>query len=272
MLETVPVALPEHTLEERYPMAALIREALIPPHLPEIPHADIAVAGFPKDERLHVGGDFVDLFPVGESWAIVIGDVSGKGPDAAASAVMAKYMLRGIALRNPSPGSVMFHLNNGLCQTLEEERFVSLLYALYSPLDGALSVCSGGSWPPVVLERGSAHWIESRGGLLGLFPDHQFAHTEIPFAAGDVFFSYTDGVPEAGAGKHRFGIEPITRLLRQHAHEPEVGLIRLVVDAARDFAGGSFADDVLVLVMKAKGFDIDKLRNEPRKRKIQAVP
>ena len=143
-----------------------------------------AVEGFrigtvyePATDDAEVGGDFFDVFDLPDARiGLVVGDVSGKGAEAAALTAQAKYMLRAFASRNPSPASALFHLNNSLERALDEERFATALFATIDPKDRSGQVSVAGHPFPLIYRAGTgeveAH--EPKGGLLGCFPDEQY--------------------------------------------------------------------------------------------------
>src|SRR5947207_9433550 len=108
----------------RYPLARAIHDALIPPDVPEIPGVSLALRAHYGEQETNVGGDFADLFEIGEGYGLAWGDISGRGREAASLAVMAKYMLRALAFRDSRPASVCYHLNRVLEYTLGSEHFV----------------------------------------------------------------------------------------------------------------------------------------------------
>ena len=233
-------------------VARILRDALIPTDIPEVPGLDVAIHGKMADEHSEVGGDFVDVFEADSAFCIACGDIAGKGPDAASFGVMAKYMLRAIAFRNPSPASVLFHLNRALCQTFQQERFLTLSYALFEPATRKLLVANGGSWPPMLLTEGKAEPLAHSGGLLGAFEDAQYPQVEVELGRGGILLAYTDGIVEARRGKEMFGEDCVRHVLEQHAEEPAQGVARGVFESARGFSGGLLVDDAVVVVLKGE--------------------
>jgi GAF domain-containing protein len=177
----------------------------------------------PAGAGAEVGGDFFDAFDVGGGRvAISVGDVSGKGAEAAAGTAMAKYMLRAFAMRNPAPTSVLYHLNNALVQSFDDDRFTTLLYAVFHPDSGLCQVCVGGHPPPLIYRAGTAA-IESvpvEGPILGAFEDQRFEQQVVHLGAGDVLLVYTDGLAEARNGGALYGREEIAASLGRHARVP----------------------------------------------------
>lgn len=133
----------EHVLwESRQRFATLARTlqaSLLPPHLPEIPGLDVAARYRSAEEGLEVVGDFYDLFDLGtaagggEGWGVVIGDVCGKGPEAAALTAVARHTVRAAAMREPRPSRVLVQLNDAVLHQDAGERFCTAVYARVLP-------------------------------------------------------------------------------------------------------------------------------------------
>src|SRR5262249_27322009 len=133
-------------------MATALQTSLLPPELPAIPNLELdgryhaAVAG------MEVGGGFYDVFDTGGDWAVVLGDVGGKGPEAAALTAHARYTLRSVAMDLRQPARILRRLNEAMILQSEEERFCTVAYARVVPtVNGVrLAVCLGGHPAPLV--------------------------------------------------------------------------------------------------------------------------
>ncbi len=140
-----------HRYERERRVAKSLRAGLLKTELPQVAGCELGAVFDLAEAESEVGGDFVDVFDVSDGrLGIVVGDVSGKGVEAASQTAMVKYMLRAFALRNPGPSSVLFHLNNALVQGFEEDRFTTLVYAVYEPATRALSVAVAGHPTPLI--------------------------------------------------------------------------------------------------------------------------
>ncbi|MGH2777319.1 MAG: GAF domain-containing SpoIIE family protein phosphatase [Actinomycetota bacterium] len=208
----------------------------------------------PASNESDVGGDFYDAFDLSDgSIAIVVGDVSGKGAEAAAHTAMAKYMLRAFSMRNPGPGSVLFHLNNALCQGLGEDQFTTLFYGVYDPRIRTFIYANGGHPEPLLYRAASdeVEIIQAEGGLVGAFENQRFAQATLDLQPGDVLVTYTDGLIEARDDKGElYGCERVSESLKRNAQIPAGELTRALYQGARDF--GTVTDDTAIfsLVMK----------------------
>jgi hypothetical protein len=214
-------------------------------------HATYESAGSEAD----VGGDFYDAFNLTDgSVAIVVGDVSGKGAEAAAQTAMAKYMLRAFAMRNPSPASVLFHLNNALCKGLAEDKFTTMFYGVYDPRMRVLTFADGGHPEPLLYRARTQETEEVRadGSIVGAFENQRFVEAAIDLEPGDVLVAYTDGLIETRSDEGElYGVERVAESLSRNWSLPATQLTRVIYEDAHAF--GSVTDDTVVfsLVMKA---------------------
>jgi serine phosphatase RsbU (regulator of sigma subunit) len=229
----------------------VIREALFPTDMPEIPGICYAVDTASEDPNLLVGGDFVDVFRLDGAFAIAWGDVAGSGKEAAVTAVMAKFMLRGLAFRHPTPAATLFYLNRALTYTLEDEVFVAVVYATYYPQTRSLTVASCGSYPPLLVRAGQAKEISTPGPLVGVIKDQRYKQVELSLEAGDVLVGFTDGVVEARRGSEMFGSQRVGEIVEKYSHEREATISAMIKGQARGF-GGTLADDASVFVFKVQ--------------------
>jgi len=209
----------------------------------------------PASNEADVGGDFYDAFDLSDgSIAIVVGDVSGKGAEAAAHTAMAKYMLRAFSMRNPGPSSVLFHLNNALCKGLAEDKFTTLFYGVYDPRMRTLIFANGGH-PRPLLYRASSGEVEvlrAEGSIVGAFENQGFGQATIDLEPRDVLVSFTDGLIETRREDGElYGHERVAESLKANAGVAATEMTRVLYQEARDF--GTVTDDTVVfsLVMKA---------------------
>lgn len=240
--------------ERQRRVARSLQAGLLRTDLPEGRTFELHATYEPAGNESDVGGDFYDAFDLSDgSVAIVVGDVSGKGAEAAAHTAMAKYMLRAFSMRNPGPGSVLFHLNNALCQGLGEDQFTTLFYGVYDPRMRTFIYANGGHPEPLLYRAASdeVEIIQAEGGLVGAFENQRFAQATLDLRPGDVLVSYTDGLIEARDDEGElYGRERVSESLKRNAQIPGGKLTRALYREARDF--GTVTDDTAIfsLVMK----------------------
>jgi GAF domain-containing protein len=241
--------------ERQRRVARSLQAGLLRTDLPEGRTFELHATYEPASNEADVGGDFYDAFDLSDgSIAIVVGDVSGKGAEAAAHTAMAKYMLRAFSMRNPGPGSVLFHLNNALCQGLGEDQFTTLFYGVYDPRMRTFVFANGGHPEPLLYRAssGEVEIIQAEGGIVGAFENQRFAQATLDLQPGDVLVSYTDGLIEARDDDGElYGRERVSESLKRNAATPAGELTRALYQEARYF--GTVTDDTAIFSLVMKG-------------------
>ena len=242
----------EASEEQARALARTLQQTLIPPTEPHVPGLEIATAYRPATDGLLVGGDFFDMFPVAQDeWVVLLGDVSGKGVDAAAITALARWTVRAatVVFREPSRG--LANLNEVLL-THDTERFCTavLLRLRQEGRSWRALVGVGGHPPPVrVASDGSPAFVAAEGPLVGMLDDVRFSDEELVLGPGEGLVLYTDGVTEARRGKEFFGDSGLMSSVRTHGPDPRALVDGLVADALR-FQDGRQSDDVAVLALR----------------------
>jgi serine phosphatase RsbU (regulator of sigma subunit) len=212
------------------------------------------------DPSREVGGDYYDLFSLGDGRAAVhIGDVSGKGIPAALLVAMARYSLRAHATRpGVSPATVLRETNALFCADISEETamFVTACYAVLEPDPPRLVYASAGHHPPMI-RRGNLVQISTaarQAPPLGLARGEEFHDREVHLAPGDVLVFYTDGVIEARNSMGEwFGLTGLERALREHSGLHPDEMAAAIVDAViAHMSGQPLSDDTTVVVLKVR--------------------
>ena len=183
--------------EERDRAAQALQRSLLPSRLPEIPGAELAARFQPFTEADLIGGDFYDAFEVApRSWALVIGDVMGKGSQAAALTGLARHTIRAASLSLSSPSEILGVLNEAILKH-EEDRYATATVVRLDLLEGRARavVASGGHPSPIVLRAsGETEEVGESGMLLGVFDDVKHTDTSVDLYPGDALVLYTDGL------------------------------------------------------------------------------
>ena len=237
--------------ERQQRVARSLQQGLLSTEMPELKDCSIGAVYEPAGGDAEIGGDFFDVFDLPDGRvAIAVGDVSGKGAEAAAQTAMAKYMLRAFATRNPSPTSALFHLNNALLKSLDDDKFITLLYGVFDPEAHQMTIGRGGHPPPLIYryDSGSVEAIEVPGTMLGCFPDETFDQQVVHLDSGDVFVAYTDGIVEARESDRLYGRWRLEKALAHYASSFWVDdLARRLYQDAESF--GTIADDTIVFTL-----------------------
>jgi integral membrane sensor domain MASE1 len=182
-------------------LARELQAELLPPQLPEIPQFETAGwyrAGMKGQEA---GGDFYDLFQVTPGrWVAVIGDVCGKGPEAASLTALARYTLRAVGREATGPSDALRALNEAILEQRSDQRFMTAVLVqldVASP-DHDVALCNGGHPAPLLVRaRGDVEEVPAQGGmLLGIYSDPELVDQRLELLPGDALVLFTDGLAE----------------------------------------------------------------------------
>ncbi|MFJ9523157.1 PP2C family protein-serine/threonine phosphatase [Kitasatospora sp. NPDC101801] len=188
---------------------AVLQQSLLPATLPAVPGLEAASYYNTASPDL-LGGDFYDLFPVDAGrWAFFLGDVCGKGPQAAAVTSLTRYTLRAAALHEPDPLRVLSTLNTVLHEryTSGDTRYCTAVFGVLQPNGDSVDVhLASGGHPSALVQRanGRTGYLPTPGGMLvGVLPDAEFTAAHTRLHPGDTLLLYTDGLTEARVGPER---------------------------------------------------------------------
>ncbi|MFE9537355.1 PP2C family protein-serine/threonine phosphatase [Streptomyces sp. NPDC006691] len=257
---------------------AVLQQSLLPHTLPSVPGVETA-AYYHTASPDRLGGDFYDVFPLdGKRFAFFLGDVCGKGPQAAAVTSLTRYTLRAAALHDPDPVAALTTLNHVLHERYAaggDPRYCTAVFGTFEPDPAtgeiAVHLASGGHPPALVLRAdGTAGFLPTPGGLLiGILPSAPFTATTTVLAPGDTLLLYTDGLTEARTGKDRtslFGDEALLDFAVGQAGESPHAVIQALTGLLDSFGEG-LDDDTALLALGAPGASADpKVRNAERAR------
>ena len=244
-------------------VAATLQRSLLPPRLPEVPGLDLAARYRPLHAGLEVGGDFYDVYPVGDEWAFMIGDVVGNGPRAAAVTAVVRHTARAVAPYVPGPTAVVHAVREALVAGGDDEVFCTLLYGSVTSLPSGggvrLDVVGAGHPPPfLVRASGSVERVATSGSLLGSVPPVGLDPVPVTLAPGEALVCVTDGVLEARRAPmfdaqdgSFFDEGGLVSVLREAAGGSADALAGAIEDAVLEFTDGRAPDDVAILVLRA---------------------
>lgn len=242
---------------ERAYVARTLQASLLPHSLPEIPGVELAARYLAAGEGNDVGGDFFDAFDVGYgTWAVVVGDVCGKGADAAAIAGLARHTIRAAALKERRPSRMLSILNDAIFGDADvgEARFCTVCTALVRPnRKGArMTLATGGHPLPWLLRAdGTTEQVGSSGLILGVFPETDARDDVVNLAVGDAVVLYTDGVVEERDEQGRtFGEDGLQEVLEACAGRSAAEILDGVVGAVTGFSRRDPRDDIAVVVVR----------------------
>jgi serine phosphatase RsbU (regulator of sigma subunit) len=238
---------------ERTRIAHTLQAKLLPDRLPEIPGALLAARYRAAGELNEVGGDFYDVFPRSATeWALVVGDVSGKGAEAAAVTALARYTLRAAVLDETSPSDALRRLNAAMLADRSGQFATVVLAYVAEAAGGALAIrlALGGHPPPLVVRAaGEVEPIGEFGTVLGVLDRLVLADAAATIGRGDAILLYTDGVTEAGPRDATIGQSGLSALLRRVAGASPHGIVDAVEAAVVGAQVGEPRDDVALLAL-----------------------
>ena len=236
---------------ERSRVAMILQESLLPPTLAQIPGAHLAVRFHAAGRGVEVGGDFYDAFDVEDGIALLIGDVCGKGPGAAAVTALARYTIRAIAMHEPRPDRILLQLNEALLRQRESGDFcTAALIRVTARGDGRLELeaTSGGHPLPIILRGdGSGGELGFPGTLLGAVPAPRLSTVRALLEPGDACVLYTDGLNEALAPR-LLSPDNLLALLRPAAGHGAAAIADRL-DVVPTTAGEAMRDDTAIVVI-----------------------
>jgi serine phosphatase RsbU (regulator of sigma subunit)/PAS domain-containing protein len=238
---------------ERTRIAHTLQAKLLPERLPDIPDVLVAARYRAAGELNEVGGDFYDVFPRSPTeWALVVGDVSGKGADAAAVTALARYTLRAAALEPTPPSGALRRLNTAMLDD-ETSPFATVALAYFSkagPREVGVRLSLAGHPAAAVVRRdGDVEMAGRFGMMVGLRGEPVLHDVELRIGAGDVLLLYTDGVTEAGPRGQPLGEHGIATILRDLAGQSPQAIVDAVEQAAVAAQPGDPRDDIALLAI-----------------------
>ena len=234
---------------ERSLIAHTLQRALLPPALPEIPGFTLSALYRPAGEENWVGGDFYDAFAVRDGWVAVVGDVAGRGAQAAALTAFARHVFRTAAQLHDDPLDAVAYLNRQLYERVGTALCtVCCVHLRARGADAeATVVCGGHPLPYTVRQAGAAEQVGRFGQMLGAWPQGEWSRTTTTLAPGDVLVLYTDGVTDATGAEDRFGDERLQAVLCESSDAEDA--LRRLADGLADFETGEQADDTAALAI-----------------------
>jgi serine phosphatase RsbU (regulator of sigma subunit) len=246
--------------EQQSHIASVLQHSLLPRSLPEMRGFEASSRFLAAGEAYEVGGDFYDVFRSGSgSWTAVIGDVCGKGPEAASLTALARYTVRTASSPESSPSDVLRTLHDSISSERSDFRFCTAALArIQAPSNGKgkahLTVALGGHPLPIILrEDGRVDPIGRPGTLLGVLPSPVLADADATLGPGDSLILYTDGVLDVRDSTERGDPDWLARQLPELAGKSADQIAQGLADAAIDRHGGEPRDDIAILVLHRNG-------------------
>lgn len=247
---------------ERTAISQSLQRSLLPPGLPQIDGVEVEVIYRAAGEGNEVGGDFYDVFPIGNgAYGFAIGDVCGTGPNAAAVTGLARHALRLLA-REGLPGpAVLERLNSAILDEGDRSRFLTLLYGeLRTQDDGSAElkvVCAGHPLPLRLRQDGTVMAAAEPQPLLGVIEDLELYEETVTLDPGDVLLCVTDGVTERREGTRMLGDDGLADVLTTCTGLTAGAVAARIMRAVERFASDAPSDDMAILAMRVPGLHME---------------
>ena len=241
----------EHELET----AAQTQQALLPDRRHARAGFEMAASSLPCRA---IGGDFLDYFDLSDGkFALVVGDVAGKGPAAALLAGMLQGIFTGQSEWGSAPAEMLARANAALVRRAIQARFATVFYAVLSP-HGQLTFCNAGHNPPFLVRNGGAQRLETGGVILGAFEDAKFEEQTLQMEPGDVLVAYSDGLTEARSIEdEEFGEQRLLSWVQGHRELAPADLLDGLLSTVQQFSAGTAqGDDLTLLVLRFSGCSV----------------
>jgi sigma-B regulation protein RsbU (phosphoserine phosphatase) len=243
------IAKQEARLENELDMAREIQIRLLPQVVPTLRGAHVAARFTPART---IGGDMYEFLQYsGDSTAIMIGDVSGKGAPAALYAALVAGILRSAADSEPSPAEMLTLVNTALTERPISAQYISMIYAVWDGANGTLRVANSGLPRPIHSHAGETEIVQATGLPLGPFDDATFDELDIHVAPGDVFVFFSDGISDAANPVFEtFGRKRIEAVVTEKHENSAQEIVNCIFDAVREFSQGCdpFDDETVVVI------------------------
>lgn len=232
---------------ERSLIARTLQQSLLPEELPEIPGYELASVYIPAWETGLVGGDFYDVWSVGDSWMAIIGDVTGKGIEAAALTALVRHTVRTASEFERSPAALLAFVDG----TLKKRPTLSVCTALCLRLEREeVTLAVGGHPLPICIDSHGVGELGEHGPLLGAFADVCWRDCALRLQAGSTLVAYTDGFTDArDAAGDRFGHGRLFDTLADIGAKSATETIDGLTSRLDEFQTGAHADDTAAIVL-----------------------
>jgi PAS domain S-box-containing protein len=254
LAEHAALALDGALLAERQTrVASELQAGLLPPVLPTVPELELAARYRAASAGTEVGGDFYDAFAARGDWVLVIGDVAGKGPAAAAITGLARHTLRAAARYERDPADALLALNDAMLQQLGGQRHcTAALVRMQSGVSGARADVRCAGHPPALVLRGDGEvdTVGRPGHPLGILDAPTFRDDSTLLRSGDVLVLYTDGITDAGGGDAGLGEAGLAEVVRSATGLPPAGVLGRIEAAVAE--RGTVRDDIALLAARVR--------------------
>jgi len=237
--------------QQQKQFADTMQRSLLPRSHPELGGLEVGDA-YESSARVEVGGDVYDYMELGDGrLAVVLGDVTGHGIEAAADMAMAKFVFRSLAREHPDPSQFLHAANDVVVGEIAPGKFITMVYLAIDPVSGEVAGAGAGHPPPrIVSADGTVDGLDVRGLVLGIEAGQEYEEVRRPLDVGGAVVLYTDGVLEARREGGFYGFERLDAVISEHRDLSAQEVAQAVLEDCRSFAEGELSDDCAVVVVK----------------------
>ena len=247
-------AIENERYQEELNIAKNVQRQLLPKQLDH--NASFDIHAF-TEAAAEVGGDYYDTFKLGETrFAIVIGDVSGKGTSAAFHMSQMKGIFQSLVQMDLSPKEFLVHANAALSKCLERTSFITLTYYIIDTENHIIDFARAGHCPTLFYSKKSktSTFLENKGLGLGIMRNDTYQNfieeSQFSFDKDDILVLYTDGISEAkNNANEEFGFDRMTKLLEKNAHYDPVMIQKVFISKLYEFCQDNLLDDDYTMVV-----------------------
>jgi serine phosphatase RsbU (regulator of sigma subunit) len=239
----------------RTQMARTLQRSLLPERLPVLERLSLSSAYHPVGEGNDVGGDFYDVFSTPLGCWLVVGDVCGKGPEAAAVTALVRHSIRAFAFVRASPAQVLGAVNEVMLGHALAQRFATVVVVrldLTATRTRAV-IATAGHPPPVVLANdGSSYCPNMQGMMLGVRSGSNVLDLELELEQDSTLVLYTDGLLDAGAPLRGLSSAQLCSLLASQVGVGPAGIVQQLERLALVNGAGRLRDDVAIVAARVE--------------------
>ena len=241
--------------ERERKIAESFQKSMLPDLDREFPDIQIAMRYQAAYDECLVGGDFYEVMDFGEGrYGIAMGDVAGKGLDAAIYTAMSRYMIQAYSADDPNPVSVISKLNTALCRYTPSGKFVTVIYGVLDTKSRTFTYVNAGQELPFLYKSAGDNLstLATTGPAAGALADGEYSSEDVSFEPGDMLIFYTDGATEARSEGKFLGTEGLQKIVADNLHRGFDDLPEVMLTGVRSYAKGHLRDDVAILIVKAR--------------------
>lgn len=250
----------ERSERERAEIAETLQRGLLPPPLPHIPGWSVAATYRPAGAENEIGGDFYDAFRIAGGWMVVIGDVTGRGAQAAAVTAHARYTLRTAAALTGDPVAALTTLNRELLARRGTALCSVAAMAVSDDPAEPVQLAVAGHLPPLLVDGDTVEEVCGPAPVLGAFAEETWTLQAAAIEPGQQLVVVTDGITEALGSEGRFGEERLRARLAGSTDPAQAS--QRIEGALHEFTGGALEDDAAILAVAPATADVEPAPEE----------